>query len=85
MEGAGFISAASAFILVSKHSQDDKTCQRLLPFSFSQEVPMIPRPHYAQPGCVYFICLLRDDLLLRQGECVDFLGGRREIHNIQGF
>lgn len=28
---------------------------------------MIPRPHYAQPGCVYFICLLRDDLLLRQG------------------
>lgn len=33
----------------------------------SQEVPMIPRPHYAQPGCVYFICLLRDDLLLRQG------------------
>ncbi|XP_057649360.1 histone-lysine N-methyltransferase ASH1L isoform X2 [Chionomys nivalis] len=34
------------------------------------EVPMIPRPHYAQPGCVYFICLLRDDLLLRQGDCV---------------
>lgn len=31
---------------------------------------MIPRPHYAQPGCVYFICLLRDDLLLRQGDCV---------------
>ena len=29
---------------------------------------MIPRPHYAQPGCVYFICLLRDDLLLRQGK-----------------
>ena len=28
---------------------------------------MTPRPHYAQPGCVYFICLLRDDLLLRQG------------------
>lgn len=31
---------------------------------------MTPRPHYAQPGCVYFICLLRDDLLLRQGDCV---------------
>lgn len=30
---------------------------------------MIPRPHYAQPGCVYYICLLRDDLLLRQGVC----------------
>ena len=36
---------------------------------FVQEVPMIPRPHYAQPGCVYYICLLRDDLLLRQGMC----------------
>ncbi|XP_060614135.2 histone-lysine N-methyltransferase ASH1L isoform X1 [Anolis sagrei] len=35
-----------------------------------REVPMIPRPHYAQSGCVYFICLLRDDLLLRQGDCV---------------
>lgn len=32
---------------------------------------MIPRPHYAQPGCVYFICLLRDDLLLRQGVYTD--------------
>lgn len=37
-----------------------------------QEVPMIPRPHYAQPGCVYYICLLRDDLLLRQGTCWPF-------------
>lgn len=42
--------------------------QLRIPFPFSlQEVPMIPRPHYAQPGCVYYICLLRDDLLLRQG------------------
>lgn len=30
---------------------------------------MIPRPHYTQPGCVYYICLLRDELLLRQGVC----------------
>lgn len=39
---------------------------------------MIPRPHYAQPGCVYFICLLRDDLLLRQGACTGLAlrGGR---------
>lgn len=46
--------------------------------SAPQEVPMIPRPHYAQPGCVYFICLLRDDLLLRQGACTGLAlrGGR---------
>ncbi|XP_043936099.1 histone-lysine N-methyltransferase ASH1L isoform X2 [Protopterus annectens] len=35
-----------------------------------KEVPMIPPPHYTQPGCVYYICLLRDELLLRQGDCV---------------
>ncbi|NXD29615.1 ASH1L methyltransferase, partial [Spelaeornis formosus] len=44
--------------------------QLRIPFFSLQEVPMIPRPHYAQPGCVYYICLLRDDLLLRQGDCV---------------
>ncbi|XP_058876943.1 histone-lysine N-methyltransferase ASH1L-like [Acipenser ruthenus] len=31
---------------------------------------MIPQPSYAQPGFVYHICLLRDRLLLRQGDCV---------------
>ncbi|XP_053867438.1 histone-lysine N-methyltransferase ASH1L isoform X1 [Malaclemys terrapin pileata] len=45
-------------------------CEQCDPRSVDREVPMIPRPHYAQPGCVYFICLLRDDLLLRQGDCV---------------
>lgn len=34
----------------------------------SQEVPMIPQPSYAQAGSVYYICLLRDDLLLHQGK-----------------
>lgn len=28
---------------------------------------MIPQPSYAQAGSVYYICLLRDDLLLHQG------------------
>ncbi|XP_027525121.1 histone-lysine N-methyltransferase ASH1L [Corapipo altera] len=45
-------------------------CEQCEPRAVSREVPMIPRPHYAQPGCVYYICLLRDDLLLRQGDCV---------------
>lgn len=29
---------------------------------------MKPQPSYAQAGSVYYICLLRDDLLLHQGE-----------------
>lgn len=32
-----------------------------------QEVPMIPQPSYAQTGSIYYICLLRDELLLHQG------------------
>lgn len=32
-----------------------------------QEVPMIPQPSYAQAGSIYYICLLRDDLVLHQG------------------
>ncbi|XP_042296720.1 histone-lysine N-methyltransferase ASH1L [Sceloporus undulatus] len=45
-------------------------CEQCESRTVDREVPMIPRPHYAQSGCVYFICLLRDDLLLRQGDCV---------------
>ncbi|XP_072214841.1 histone-lysine N-methyltransferase ASH1L [Excalfactoria chinensis] len=45
-------------------------CEQCEPRSVNREVPMIPRPHYTQPGCVYYICLLRDELLLRQGDCV---------------
>ncbi|XP_055487805.1 histone-lysine N-methyltransferase ASH1L-like, partial [Leucoraja erinacea] len=41
------------------------------------EVPMIPQPHYAQPGCVYYICLLRDGLLLRHGDCVYLMRDNR--------
>lgn len=32
-----------------------------------QEVPMVPQPSYAQAGSIYYICLLRDELLLHQG------------------
>ncbi|XP_031747240.1 histone-lysine N-methyltransferase ASH1L isoform X2 [Xenopus tropicalis] len=45
-------------------------CEQCNPRPVDREVPMIPCPHYAQPGFIYFICLLRDDLLLRQGDCV---------------
>lgn len=45
-------------------------CEQCDPRPVDREVPMIPCPHYAQPGFIYFICLLRDDLLLRQGDCV---------------
>ncbi|KAM3910275.1 histone-lysine N-methyltransferase ASH1L isoform 2-T4 [Leptodactylus fuscus] len=45
-------------------------CEQCDPRPVDREVPMIPCPHYAQPGFIYFICLLRDELLLRQGDCV---------------
>lgn len=31
---------------------------------------MLPQPSYAQAGSVYYICLLRDELLLHQGKAI---------------
>ncbi|KAF7210933.1 histone-lysine N-methyltransferase ASH1L isoform X1 [Nothobranchius furzeri] len=45
-------------------------CEQCDPRPVDREVPMIPQPSYAQAGSIYYICLLRDDLLLHQGACV---------------
>ncbi|TNN43592.1 Histone-lysine N-methyltransferase ASH1L [Liparis tanakae] len=45
-------------------------CELCEPRPVEREVPMIPQPSYAQVGSVYYICLLRDELLLHQGDCV---------------
>ncbi|XP_055368737.1 histone-lysine N-methyltransferase ASH1L isoform X2 [Betta splendens] len=45
-------------------------CEQCDPRPIDREVPMIPQPSYAQAGSIYYICLLRDDLLLHQGDCV---------------
>ncbi|KAG5264402.1 hypothetical protein AALO_G00253410, partial [Alosa alosa] len=45
-------------------------CEQCDPRPVDREVPMVPQPSYAQAGSIYYICLLRDDLLLHQGDCV---------------
>uniref|UniRef100_A0A672P6V4 Histone-lysine N-methyltransferase ASH1L-like n=1 Tax=Sinocyclocheilus grahami TaxID=75366 RepID=A0A672P6V4_SINGR len=45
-------------------------CELCDPRPVDREVPMVPQPSYAQSGSIYYICLLRDDLLLHQGDCV---------------
>ncbi|KAK1805371.1 hypothetical protein P4O66_019681 [Electrophorus voltai] len=45
-------------------------CEQCDPRPVDREVPMVPQPSYAQSGSTYYICLLRDDLLLHQGDCV---------------
>uniref|UniRef100_A0A672YUV4 Histone-lysine N-methyltransferase ASH1L-like n=1 Tax=Sphaeramia orbicularis TaxID=375764 RepID=A0A672YUV4_9TELE len=45
-------------------------CELCEPRPVDREVPMLPQPSYAQAGSIYYICLLRDDLLLHQGDCV---------------
>ncbi|KAJ8273493.1 hypothetical protein GJAV_G00102200 [Gymnothorax javanicus] len=45
-------------------------CELCDPRPVDREVPMLPQPSYAQSGSVYYICLLRDDLLLHQGDSV---------------
>ncbi|KAF0024586.1 hypothetical protein F2P81_023388 [Scophthalmus maximus] len=42
-------------------------CELCEPRPIDGEVPMIPQPSYAQAGSIYYICLLRDELLLHQG------------------
>ncbi|XP_059898706.1 histone-lysine N-methyltransferase ASH1L isoform X2 [Gadus macrocephalus] len=46
------------------------SCEQCEPRPLDREVPMLPQPSYAQSGSMYFICLLRDELLLHQGDCV---------------
>ncbi|TRY65112.1 hypothetical protein DNTS_009668 [Danionella cerebrum] len=45
-------------------------CEECDPRPVDREVPMVPQPSYAQSGSIYYICLLRDELLLHQGDCV---------------
>uniref|UniRef100_A0AAZ3QS09 Histone-lysine N-methyltransferase ASH1L n=1 Tax=Oncorhynchus tshawytscha TaxID=74940 RepID=A0AAZ3QS09_ONCTS len=45
-------------------------CDQCDPRPVDREVPMLPQPSYAQSGSIYHICLLRDELLLHQGDCV---------------
>ncbi|KAI1885914.1 hypothetical protein AGOR_G00208660 [Albula goreensis] len=45
-------------------------CEQCDPRPVDREVPMLPQPSYASSGSIYYICLLRDDLLLHQGDCV---------------
>uniref|UniRef100_A0A8C5DEN9 Histone-lysine N-methyltransferase ASH1L-like n=1 Tax=Gouania willdenowi TaxID=441366 RepID=A0A8C5DEN9_GOUWI len=45
-------------------------CEQCDPRPIDTEVPMKPQPSYAQAGSIYYICLLRDELLLHQGDCV---------------
>ncbi|XP_068603624.1 histone-lysine N-methyltransferase ASH1L [Brachionichthys hirsutus] len=45
-------------------------CEQCDPRPVEREVPMMPQPSYAQAGSVYYVCLLRDELLLHQGDCV---------------
>ncbi|KAL0962565.1 hypothetical protein UPYG_G00341770 [Umbra pygmaea] len=45
-------------------------CEQCDPRPVDREVPMLPQPSYAQSGSIYYICLLRDELLLHQGDCV---------------
>lgn len=59
-------SSISIFILLIIRSPCN-LIHFLCVFWLLQEVPMLPQPSYAQSGSIYYICLLRDELLLHQG------------------
>ncbi|XP_048857089.1 histone-lysine N-methyltransferase ASH1L-like isoform X1 [Brienomyrus brachyistius] len=58
-------------------------CEQCDPRPMDREVPMVPQPSYAQSGSIYYICLLRDDLLLHQGDCVYLMRDSRRTQDGQ--
>ncbi|KAM9385510.1 histone-lysine N-methyltransferase ASH1L isoform 2-T2 [Pholidichthys leucotaenia] len=53
-----------------ENEEEHYLCEQCDPRPIDREVQMVPQPSYAQAGSIYYICLLRDDLLLHQGDCV---------------
>lgn len=51
-------------------------CEQCHPRPYSREIKMNPQPQKPDPGCVYYMTLVRDDSLqIRQGECVYLIRG----------
>ncbi|XP_014677427.1 PREDICTED: uncharacterized protein LOC106817282 isoform X2 [Priapulus caudatus] len=57
-------------------AEDNYMCELCSPRPCSKEVPMTPQPMYAMPGCIYYMTLMRDELQIRQGDCVYLLRER---------
>ncbi|XP_037079667.1 histone-lysine N-methyltransferase ASH1L-like [Pollicipes pollicipes] len=50
-------------------------CELCEPRDLSPEVRLKPQPEDAEPGLVYYLSLVRDDLQVRQGDCVYIMQG----------
>lgn len=63
----------------------DKTehyiCEECDPRPVPVEVKVIPPPPNTPPGHTYYLTLLRDDLLVKQGDCVYLMKDHRLSHN----
>ncbi|XP_066274110.1 histone-lysine N-methyltransferase ASH1L-like isoform X3 [Branchiostoma lanceolatum] len=59
-------------------------CEECDPRPVDREVPMVPQPPYANRGCTYYLTLLRDDLLIRQGDCVYLMRDQSQRRSVDG-
>eukprot|EP00058_Branchiostoma_floridae_P026086 XP_002611576.1 hypothetical protein BRAFLDRAFT_117164 [Branchiostoma floridae] len=59
-------------------------CEECDPRQVDREVPMVPQPPYANRGCTYYLTLLRDDLLVRQGDCVYLMRDQSQRRSVDG-
>ncbi|XP_006814029.2 histone-lysine N-methyltransferase ASH1L-like [Saccoglossus kowalevskii] len=59
-------------------------CEQCEPRQVPKEIAMVPQPHYATPGCVYYLCLQRDDLKVKQGDCVYLMHDNSQRRNADG-
>ncbi|XP_077989567.1 uncharacterized protein LOC144443861 isoform X2 [Glandiceps talaboti] len=65
-------------------SVDHYLCEQCDPRPVPQEICMVPQPHYATPGCTYYLCLMRDDLKVKQGDCVYLIHDNSQRRNPDG-
>ncbi|GBN73545.1 Histone-lysine N-methyltransferase ASH1L [Araneus ventricosus] len=45
-------------------------CEQCSGIELSKEILMVPRPHYANPECQYYLTMLLGDLQIKIGDCV---------------
>lgn len=66
---------------VKPGSTDRYLCEECDPRPYSREVQVIPTPPNTPPGHTYYITLLRDSLLIKQGDCAYLMRDHRLRQN----
>ncbi|XP_013779563.1 uncharacterized protein LOC106464006 [Limulus polyphemus] len=62
-------------------SVENYLCEMCDPRELSKEICMTPQPRDAKPGCTYYLTLLKDDIQVKQADCVYLQSDNTEEDN----